>query len=266
MKYIDIHCHLNFPDYAEDREAVIRRAADAEVGMIIVGTHRETSTLAVELAEKHENVWAIVGLHPIYAHKEKFDNDFYLKLAQHPKVVGIGECGFDYFRTDGTADDWSAQQEAFLGQIEIANKVKKPLMLHLRNGKESVAGTIAKKSDAYGDALSMLKSHAKVIGDVHFFAGTLDEAQAFLDLGFYISFTGVVTFARNYDAVIRQIPLDRIMSETDAPYVTPIPHRGKRNEPYFVTEVANAIASIRGEAPEKVLPQLVENARRLFSI
>lgn len=277
MKYIDIHCHLNFPDFDADREEAIHRAQEAGVGMIIVGTTRETSQKAVEIAETHENMWAIVGLHPIYAGEEDFDRDFYLQLARHDKVVGIGECGYDYYRAPVVP--FERQYTAFLGQISVANEVGKPLMLHLRSG-EGIKAT--GHTNAYADALTALREHAKVIGDAHFFAGSLDEAKAFIDLGFYISCTGVITFARSYDEIIRNVPLDRLMSETDAPYVTPVPHcgeRGKaqgkaggkrsapvRNEPLFVTAVAHKIAEIRGESEEIVLSALMENARRLFKL
>lgn len=274
MKYIDVHCHLNFTDYDADREETIARARTAGVGMIVVGTGKETSRKAVELAEANDDIWAIVGLHPIHVSeemgKETFDHDFYLKLAQHPKVVGIGECGFDYFRTDGTARDHELQREAFLGQIAIANQVNKPLMLHLRNTKnksDSKAQEAKTGGNAYRDALDILKNPAtklKVKGDAHFFAGNWGEAKEFLDLDFNLSFNGVITFTRDYDEVIRNAPIDRIMSETDAPYVTPVPHRGKRNEPSYVVEAAHAIAAIRGEPLEMVLPHLVDNARRLF--
>lgn len=274
MKYIDIHCHLNFPDFDADREAAIRRAQEAGVGMIIVGTTRETSQKAVEIAETHENIWAIVGLHPIHAGEEDFDRDFYLELARHDKVVGIGECGYDYYRAPVAT--FERQHAAFLGQISIANEVGKPLMLHLRSGsalkEKPASSTGATGVNAYTDALVALQEHSRVIGDAHFFAGTVEEAKAFLDLGFYISCTGVITFTRSYDDVIRSVPLDRLMSETDAPYVTPVPQRGEkgstpvRNEPLFVTSIAHEIVEIRGEPESVVLPALVENAKRLFKL
>ena len=137
-------------------------------------------------------------------------------------------------------------------QIELANKLNKPLMLHIRN--------------AYEDALAILKSHAKVKGDVHFFAGDWNIAKQFLDFGFTLSFTGVITFTHDYDEVIKNAPLDMLLSETDAPYVAPVPYRGKRNEPAYVVEVVKAIARIRGEDEEKVRTQLVANAKHLFGI
>ncbi|MDB5259018.1 MAG: sec-independent protein translocase protein TatD DNase family protein [Candidatus Taylorbacteria bacterium] len=280
LKYIDIHCHLNFPEYEADIDDVVMRARDAGVGMIVVGTGKETSVRAVELAQKYDNIWAIIGLHPVHAHEEvksdsgvRFDRDLYLELAKHPKVVGIGECGYDFFRSEATAEIIAAQDEAFRGQIDIAHEVEKPLMLHLRN---DMKGSGPHGKSAYAEAIEVLRSlnggsGPKIAGDAHFFAGTTDEAKAFFGLGFNISFTGVITFAKSYDEVVRLAPADRIMSETDAPFVTPVPHRGERNEPFFVIEVAHRIAALRGAIPgsdaeQAMLKQLVDNARKLFSI
>lgn len=283
LKYIDIHCQLNYPEFAGDLDETIKRAQNAGVGMIVVGTDREMSARAVEIAEKYENVWAIIGLHPIHAHEEKFDKSFYLELARRPKVVGVGECGFDYFRTDSGemtelgVSHHQAQSEAFKGQIEVANEVRKPLMLHLRNNPKNTEKDSENRpaKSAYSDAIKLLKEYKdrgelNIVGDAHFFAGTVEEAKDFVDLGFSLSFTGAITFAKNYYELVRAIPADRIMSETDAPFVAPIPYRGKRNEPLYVIEVAHKIAEIRGAIAdvdkEVMLKQLVDNARKLFSI
>jgi TatD DNase family protein len=176
-------------------------------------------------------------------------------LAKHPKVVAIGECGLDYYRLD--PDSIAKQRIVFESMIDIANEANKPLMLHLRNGSDK---------SAYNDAFEIIKSRARVKGDLHFFAGSIEEAKLFLDLGFYFSFTGVVTFTHDYAAVIKFLPLDRIMSETDCPYVAPKPYRGKRNEPAYVIETVKAIARIRGEDETTVARQLAENARYFFGI
>lgn len=268
-KYYDCHTHVNFVAFKDDADATIKRAQDAGVGMIMVGTQYDTSLDAVNVAEAHENVYAAIGLHPIHStksyHDEKelgeggkeftsrgevFDAAKYEALAQSPKVVAIGECGLDYYRLEG--DTKKVQEEAFIQQIEMANRLDKPLMLHIRN--------------AYEDSLALLKAHAKVKGDVHFFAGDWNVAKQFLDFGFTLSFTGVLTFARDYDEVVRNAPLDMLLTETDAPYVAPKPYRGKRNEPAYVVEVAKAIAEIRGEPLEKVGEQLAANARRVFGL
>jgi TatD DNase family protein len=256
MKYIDIHCHLNLPEFDLDRVEVIRRAKENEVGMIIVGVDKVSSERAVKIAEENENIWAVVGLHPADNSTEIFDVDFYTELAQHPKVVGIGECGLDYFHM--TQDDKARQEDIFLKQIAIANEVKKPLMLHIRNGK--------KGEDAYRDALEIIRKYAKVKGNVHFFAGSSDIAQQFIEIGFRLSFTGVITFTHDYDEVVKNTPLNMIMTETDAPYVAPVPYRGKRNEPIYVIETVKRIAEIRGEPIDKVSMQLLSNAKELFSL
>ena len=268
-KYIDIHSHLQFKVFEHDKEAVIERALANDTWMINVGTQADTSRNAVLLANKYrEGVYATVGLHPIHTgasyHDEKelgvggkeftsrgetFDKNVYREFLKDPKVVGIGECGLDYYRC--TPESIEKQKKAFIEQIELANEFNKPLMLHIRN--------------AYSDALAILKEYAKVKGNVHFFAGTWEEAKAFLDFGFTLSFTGVITFTHDYDEVIRNTPLDMIMSETDSPYVTPVPYRGKRNEPLYVKEVVKKISEIKNLPESEVAQAIIANARRVFT-
>ncbi len=269
MKYFDAHTHTNFIAYKDDRDAVMVRARDAGVGMNIVGTQLDTSRSAVELARKYDHAWASIGLHPVHTARsyhdtkelgeggeeftsrgEVFDFAAYEALGQDPKVIAIGECGMDYYRVEEKTKE--VQSKAFIEQIELANTLHKPLMLHIRN--------------AYDDAIEILKAHAKVKGDVHFFAGDWGVAKRFLDMGFTLSFTGVVTFTGDYDEVVKNAPLDMLLSETDAPYITPTPHRGKRNEPAHIPLVVQRIAEIRGEDGEAVAAQLLANARRVFSI
>lgn len=277
-KYIDIHSHVNFKAFDEDRDAVIRRALDADTWVINVGTQIDTSRKAVEMAHEYEEgVYAIIGLHPIHTgasyHDEKelgeggieftsrgeiFNKEKYLELLRDPKVVAVGECGLDYYRC--TPETIAKQKEAFIGQIEIANEIGKPLMLHIRNNPED------KTYDAYSDSLEILKEHAKVRGDVHFFAGSPEVARAFVEFGFTLSFTGVVTFTHDYDEVIRQTPIEMIMTETDSPYVSPKPYRGKRNEPVYVQEITKKIAEIKGLDPEIVAQIIIANAKRVFKI
>ncbi len=281
MKYFDAHTHVQFAAYDEDREAVFERAREAGVGMNLVGTQKDTSQAALECAKSREGVWATIGLHPIHTSKsfhdteelgeegkaftsrgEQFDFDAYEKLAREPKVVAIGECGLDYFRLEeGTK---KVQREQLVAQIELANAVGKPLMLHIRNGAKM--GEQSGTGDAYQDTLELLKANTKVLGDVHFFAGSLDIAKQFLDIGFNLSFTGVITFTHDYDEVIRETPLDRLLAETDAPYVAPVPFRGSRNEPIHVREVVKKIAEIKGLDPEKAREQLLLNSQRFFGI
>ncbi len=255
IKYIDNHSHINFKEFDADRDDVIARAKEAGVVFITVGTGQKTSTEAVELSEGHEHIYAIVGLHPIYSIEETFDKDFFEKIITHPKVVGVGECGFDFFHH--TPDTKEIQEIAFRGQIELALKFGKPLMLHIRSGN----GT-----DAYKETLRVLKEYSVSKGEAHFFAGSLEDAKEFLDLGFYISFTGVVTFANQYDELVKSIPLDRLLSETDSPYVAPKPHRGNRCEPVYVIEVIKKTAELKGLSFEEVSFQFLKNSKNLWMI
>lgn len=287
-KYIDIHSHVQFKAFDEDREEVIARALENNTWMINVGTQIDTSRAAVELANKYENgVYAIIGLHPIHTgasyHDEKelgeggaeftsrgeiFDKDAYRELLKDPKankkIVGIGECGLDYYRCD--KESIFKQKEAFIAQIELANEFNKPLMLHIRNNQkvELVTGKEG-APNAYMDALALLKEYSKVKGDVHFFAGNWTTAKSFLDFGFTLSFTGVITFTNDYDDVIKNTPLDMIMTETDCPYVAPVPHRGKRNEPLYVSEVVKKIALIKNLPEDEVAEAIMSNAKRVFT-
>ena len=281
MRFIDIHSHVQFVAYEADRDAVMMRAREADTAMINVGTQKDTSKAAVELAHKYPDIaWATIGLHPIHTSKsfhdakelgpsfakasegkdegftsrgEEFDYDYYLELGKDPRVVGIGECGLDYYRL--TPETKTKQHEVFIKQIELAKELKKPLMLHIR--------------DAYEDALALLTTHYPLRtnpGDCHFFAGDWDIAKQFLDLGFTLSFTGVITFTKDYDEVVKNTPLDMILTETDSPYVTPVPLRGKRNEPVNVRYVVQRIAEIKGLPVEEVQQAVVENAKRVFGI
>ncbi len=274
MKYIDIHGHINFAAYDNDREDVIHRARVMGVAIIVVGTQFETSNSAIDLANKYENVYACIGLHPIHTSKSYHDvqefglegKDFtskgeivdferYISLASQDKTVAIGECGLDYYHYDEA--DKEKQEKAFISMIDLANSVRKPLMLHLRNG--------AGKS-AYKDAYKIIKERSKVNSNLHFFAGSIEEAKPFLDLGATFSFTGAITYGSNYEEIIKYLPLDRIMTETDCPYVSPVPHRGKRNEPVNVIEVVKRISEIKGLDEEIVRVQVLNNAKNFFNI
>ncbi len=287
MNYIDIHGHVQFAAYDADREAVIRRAQDASVAMITVGTDLVSSLSTVALAEKYDSMWAIIGLHPVYCgeshndpqetgstedhirQKQEFDYEGFKKLAQHPKVVAIGECGLDFFHSQ--PEDVAFQREVFKQHIQLANEVDKPLMLHVRNSNpRSDLGQDSPRSDlgrsAYLESLKILKQYAKVKANFHFFVGNLDEMKAIIDAGYYVSFTGVLSFAKNYDELIKMVPIDRIMTETDCPYVAPVPYRGQRNEPSYVVEVVKAIARIRGEDEDIMAKQLIKNAQEFFGL
>ena len=266
--YFDIHSHLYFPDYDADREIEIEKMKEAKIGTILIGTGVESSQKCIELAEKHSNIFACVGQHPADVKVDtEFDKEI-IKLVENKevnkKVVAIGECGLDYFRmSENDIDLKETQKKIFQSHIDLAIKVEKPLMLHIRSSK----GT----ADAYEEALDILEKNYKKFGhklrgNAHFFAGSPDILKRFLNLGFTVSFTGVITFTQDYDELIRQTPLDMIMSETDAPYVAPVPYRGSRNSPLYVPEVVRAIARIRGEDFEMVRKQLITNVIRNFRI
>lgn len=270
---IDAHAHLQFAAFREDADLVIQRALDTGIWMVNVGTQQSTSRAAVELAHRYpQGVYATVGLHPIHTDKsfhdeqelggdkaftsrgEEFDSDFYRRLAQDPKVVAIGECGLDYYRLN--EDSKKNQKKAFLEQIKLAYEMKKPLMIHCRA--------------AFDDLIKLLNSSVQYLnsppGIVHFFSGGMDHAQKLLDLGFCFTFGGVITFAKEYGELVKYIPLDRMLVETDAPYVAPASYRGKRNEPLYVTEIAKRIAELKDVEVEIIGEATVRNTRGLLKI
>lgn len=255
LKYFDIHSHIQFPEFDADREEVVGRMKENGVFSVVVGTDLKTSKAAVNLAQKNENLFASVGLHPNDAISENFDDNTYRELISNPKTVAVGECGLDYFRTEGTEENKKKQKEIFEKQINLALEFDKPLMIHCRNAYEDMIDILTIHNKKHG---------GKLRGNIHFFAGDWKIAQKFLKLGFTLSFTGVITFAEQYDEVIKNTPPDMIMSETDCPYVAPAPHRGKRNEPSYISEVVKRIADIRGEDFEKTKEAMVKNAERVF--
>lgn len=249
-KYFDIHSHLNTSHYEKDLEEVIQRLRETETHTIVVGTDFESSKKAVEMSEKYEEIYASVGIHPVDEPSLTFEKDKFEELVNHQKVVAIGECGMDFFHANKEAD-YERQKKLFLDQVDFALHHDRPIMIHSR--------------DAYEELLAVLEplkkvAGAKLRGNVHFFAGDVSIAQRFFDIGFSISFTGVITFTGDYDEVIKSVPLSMIMSETDSPYVTPVPNRGKRNEPSYVNRVVKRITEIRGENEEVVRAALVNNA------
>jgi TatD DNase family protein len=249
-KYFDIHSHLNSSKYSEDLEEVIQRMRETETHTIVIGTDLEHSKRAVELADKYENIYACIGIHPVDDPTITFEEGEFERLVTHPKVVAIGECGLDFYSAK-KEEDLERQSKLFTSQIEFAIKHNKPLMIHGRSAEKEIADFLEPFKEKYGD---------KLRGNMHFFAGTPEVAERFFKLGFSVSFTGVITFTHDYDEVIKRAPLNMIHAETDAPYVAPVPFRGKRNEPTYVSEVYKRIAEIRGEDPEVVRATLVQNA------
>lgn len=262
-RYIDAHCHIQFEQYDADREEIIRQMKEQGIVAIVVGCDLESSRKAVALAEKYEHLYASVGLHPNHAGDESFDESLYRTLAQSTKVVAIGECGLDYFRPTEVNDEVKEKQkEIFKKHITLAGELDKPLILHPRPAK----GT----QDAYHDIIAILQeaknTYPRLRGDSHFFVSGEVEAAAFIVLDFTVSFTAVITFARDYDEVIRTVPLASILSETDSPYVAPASRRGQRNDPLAVVDVVAKIAEIRGEDLETIRQALLANAEHIFSL
>lgn len=273
-KFFDIHSHLHFKGFDDDRDLVILEMQNRGIGSVTIGTDYEDSKKAILLAEKYENIYASVGFHPANG-KEFFsaegglafgwEYEKFLELAKHPKVVTIGECGIDYFYLDKnllqrTKED---QHQMFREHVRLAVEVDKPLMLHIRPSKGM---------DAYIDVIEILKQKKekygdKVRGNFHFFVGDVAVTQKILDLGgFTVSFSGVITFAKEYEEVVRFMPIDMIHAETDSPYVSPIQNRGKRNSPLNVKHIVEKIAEIKGMDVEEVKEQLKKNAEREFGI
>ncbi len=261
--FFDIHSHLNLSPLLDDMEAVISHMREKGIGTITVGTDFEMSKKAIEISEKYPDiaVGATVGLHPNDNEEEIFDLEKYRELAKHPKVLAIGETGLDYFRMetgDGMEEKKEKQKELFKQHIELAVEFHKPLMIHARPSK----GTM----DAYEDVLDVLESYADLRANFHFFVGDISIAQRIVKNDWTVSFDGPITFARDYDEVIKFLPLESIMAETDAPFAAPVPYRGKTCEPWMVEEVIKKIAEIKGIELETVQRQLVMNAQKVFNI
>jgi TatD DNase family protein len=251
-RLIDTHAHLDLPQFDRDRVAVVARAREEGIGVITVGIDLESSRKAIRLAKGYK-IYAAVGIHPHEAKRYSRDLDEALKeleeLAEAERVVAIGEIGLDYYRNLSPRED---QVRLFQAQLELAERMDKPVVVHDREADEEV--------------LAILRG-AGARGVVHSFSSPLRVAEEFLELGLYLGFSGPVTFPKAPQrAAVREIPLERILVETDAPYLTPVPHRGKRNEPVYVRYVAQAVAELKGIAVKDVEKQTTENAKKLFNI
>jgi TatD DNase family protein len=271
MKFVDSHCHLDIEPLAGEFEAAIERATKADVVMMInVGASMRGSKRSVELANLYPNIWASVGLHPHDA-ETILDMESTIEelriLAKNDKVVALGEIGLDYFdfetRGEVSQKIKDDQKKLFEAQLDLAVELKKPVIIHTR--------------DAWSDTLSILKNFklknenwSEAMGVVHCFTGGPEEVKPFLDLGFYIGYTGFITFEQSKFDLIREAvkatPLNRILTETDAPFLAPEPHRGKTNEPAYVSEVAKKIAEIKGVNIEEVALCSEKNTKKVFNI
>jgi TatD DNase family protein len=252
---VDSHCHLDFPDFSTELDAVITRARAAGVGRIVtISTRVKRHAQVLAIAEKVPEVFCSVGTHPHYAHEEPdVDAQKLAGLAKHPKIVAIGEAGLDYFRNNSPRE---AQAASFREHIAAARETGLPLVIHSRDCDVDMM-QILREESGKGAFPAVL----------HCFTGGRDLAFAAIDLGHYVSFTGILTF-KNSDAlreIAAALPADRIMVETDAPYLAPLPYRGKRNEPAYVVETAKVLADARGVSADEIARQTTENFFQLFS-
>ncbi len=282
IKYFDSHTHPNFKAYEEDLDIVMERTLINGVGFVVAGSKATTSESAVRLAEKYADlpIFAAVGLHPIHTAPsfhdddedgvadnsgEKFDESFYGNLLKSKKVIAIGECGLDYFHLPDDEKDAEhrkkIQMEEFMHQIEFAKKNKKPLVIHCRDAYKDLAEILSKFPPSSDNSHYI----------IHCFCGTVSEADMFMEMNCFFTFGGAITYApkkggADYAETIKHVPFNRILSETDAPYLAPIPYRGKRNEPVFMSETVKKMAEIRGVSLEEMRVQILKNSEEAFHI
>lgn len=267
--YIDSHAHLNFKAFEKDFALAIKRAQAAGVSHLInVGTTEETSQKAIEIAQNFPNCFASVSLHPIFVEKFQFDKAKFEELALEPKVVAVGETGLDYFHFTKQGQSLTAkglslmkinQMAVFTQLLDLAKELGKPVILHSR-------GVYPERSRrALDDVLDVVSAY-KIPGVIHCFTQDYAHAKKFLDLGFLISFTGIVTLEPELEEVVKKIPLDSIMIETDSPFLAPLAYKGKRNEPAYVMEVAKKISEIKKIPLSKVAQITSQNAFDLFGL
>ena len=292
MKYIDTHSHIHFEDFDNDRQEMSDRMSDSKVGTIAIGTDLKTSMQVVELAQSQKDIWACIGVHPnTHENFEPISTAVDSGEISMGRVVAVGECGLDYFRLeseknnsgcivtsqyiDTVKKEKQRQELLFRQHIEFAIKYKLPLMLHIRSSNNAEGQST---NDAHNDVLKILREYKDELGSdanklklhCHFTTFGKDLGQRFLVLDEHATFgiPGVVTYknAQDLQELVKWLPLEKILAETDAPYAAPVPHRGKRNEPVFVIDTINAIADFRGEDREVVRKQLLENAQRVFNL
>lgn len=276
MRFIDTHCHVHFNAYKDDMYQVVQQNLDRGVAMVTVGTQSTTSENGIKLAEQFDGVWATIGLHPNHVHaqqfhdtneietiktrSEAFDPSFYEPLVSHPKVVAIGEFGLDYYRIPEGADanqvkaDQKAECEK---QLAFASAHNKPIVIHCR--------------DAHADMADLLEAEIgrggiSKRGIIHSFTGTKQEADRYIAMGFKLGINGILFFSKELQQVVAATPLESLVLETDAPYLTPPPNRGKRNEPFRVEEVAQLIADLKNITVDEVARQTTANAQAVFGL
>jgi TatD DNase family protein len=252
---VDSHCHLDFPDFATERDAIVARARAAGIGrMLTISTRVKRQAQIVEIAERYPDVFGTVGTHPQHVDEEMdVTADTLIALTKHPKIVAIGEAGLDYHYDTGPREN---QAKSFREHIAAARETGLPLVIHSRQCDADMAALLREEAGkgAFGAVL-------------HCFTGGRDLAFTAVELGHYIGFTGILTFKNSAELreIAKALPADRILVETDAPYLAPVPYRGKRCEPAFVAETAKVLAEVRGVSAEEIARQTTENFFRLFS-
>lgn len=250
---IDSHCHLDFADYDSDRADMLARARDAGVGLMLsISTKIAAAEAIIALAESADDVLCTIGSHPHEAASEHACVDELTKLTEHPKVIGIGETGLDYYYANAPR---TLQQDNFRAHIAAARTSGLPLIIHARDADDDIAAILEDEM-----------TQGEFSGLIHCFTGGATLAAHALALGFYISVSGIVTFKNAVDLrdIIATVPLERLLLETDAPFLAPVPHRGKRNEPSFITHTASMLADIKGVSDEAIAAATTENFYRLF--
>jgi TatD DNase family protein len=251
MRYFDTHAHLNFPDYNKDREDVIENTLNQGVFVINIGTDIKESEKVIEIARNYkEGVYAVIGLHPLHIDDEDFCYKDYKKLAQDKKVVAIGETGLDYKYIKENEEAKEKQKKVFREHIKLSKELNLPLVLHCRM--------------AHKDLLEILKESTDIFGVLHCFSGRLKEAEEYLKLGFYLGINGII-FKMNLEKAIKEIPLEKIVLETDCPFLSPVEDK-KRNEPLFLKHISSEVARIKEIKEEEVMGKTTENAKKLFNI
>lgn len=260
-----MHSH----EFETDRAAVLESLASTGGATITIGTDFTETERAMHLADTYTHVYFCAGIHPVDKFDEVFDRDRFMALASHPKCVGIGECGLDYYWPseegwkNGEEQEKQRQEKLFRNQIEVALERNLPLMIHGRPKKNSM--------DAYTRIIEILREYKQEYGDmlrgnIHFFVGNKKIAEQFLELGFTMSFTGVITFTTSYDEVIKIIPIHMLHAETDSPWVSPIPHRGERNDSRNVIHVVKRLSELKGVTEEEMRTALLQNVAWVFGI
>lgn len=284
VKFFDTHAHLNFNTFKNDRDEIIKKCLDKNIWVINVGSQYDTSKTAAQIASKYkEGIYASIGIHPIHlsqtevdeeeiffkSREEKFDREKY-KVLLTEKVVAIGEIGLDYFHIPKERDFneiKKIQKQGFIAQLNFAKEFNISVILHCRGSKDDPFGAYQEMIDIVSNFVVNSKGQ-KLNGVIHCFGANLQIAKRFIDLGFYIGFTGIITFknAKDLQGVVRNIPIEKILAETDCPYLAPDPFRGQRNEPAYVEYVIRKIAELKGLDFEEVRNKILENSRGVFGV